>query len=139
MRAPNDPSRPRGATWRCGDRGAAAVEFALIVPILLLLVVGIIQFGRVFSLQIQLSGAANAGARYLAVHPTEPAEARNRTRAAATNLGLTDGEIAVTAAAPCTSTSSVSVVASRVFVFDIPLLPSPNITIQGQGVMPCTG
>jgi Flp pilus assembly protein TadG len=121
------------------DRGAAAVEFALVLPLLMLIVVGIIQFGRIYSMQIELEGAANAGARYLAVHPTDTAETRNRTRAAANNLALTDAEIAVTAAVPCTATSQVSVTASRVFVFDIPLLPHPNITLHGKGVMPCTG
>lgn len=130
---PVSPDRPRD------DSGAAAVEFALVVPLLLLLVIGIIQFGRIYSLQIQLSGAANAGARYLAVHPGDPAGARDRTRGAATNLALTDAEIAVTATTPCTGTSEVSVVASRVFVFDLPLLPHPDITLNGRGVMPCTG
>ena len=115
------------------------MEFALVVPLLLLLVVGIIQFGRIYSMQIQLSGAANAGARYLAVHPTEAAETRNRTRGAAVNLALTNGEIAVTAPATCTATSEVIVVASRAFVFDIPLLPNAPITLRGRGVMPCSG
>lgn len=124
---------------RRGDGGAASIEFALVLPLLVLLVVGIIQFGRVYSLQIQLSGAANAGARYLAVFPADAAEARNRTRAAAPNLSLTNSEIATTAPAKCTATSSVSVVANRVFVFDIPVLPNPNVTMRGRGVMPCTG
>lgn len=122
-----------------GDRGAATVEFALVLPLLLLLLVGIVQFGRVYSMQIQLSGAANDAARYLAVNPTDAAGSRNRARAAAPNLGLTDGELAVTVTTPCTPTSSVSVVASRVFVFDIPILPSPNVTLRGRGVVPCTG
>ena len=122
-----------------GDRGAAAVEFALVLPLLLLLLVGIVQFGRVFSMQIQLSGAANDGARYLSVNPTDASGSRTRTRAAAPNLALSDAEIAVTATTPCTATSFVSVEASRVFVFNIPILPSPNITLRGRGVMPCTG
>ena len=129
----------RALRRRLRDRGAATVEFALVLPLLLLLVVGIIQFGRAFSMQIQLSGAANAGARYLAVHPTDFSETRNRTRAAAVNLALADSEITVTATSPCTATSSVSVVARRVFVFDIPILPLPNVNIEGRGVMPCTG
>lgn len=127
------PRRP------AGDRGAAAVEFALVLPLLMLLLVGIVQFGRVYSLQIQLSGAANHGARHLAVNPTDAAGARDRTRTAAPNLALTNGEIAVTAVPPCSPTSTVTVVASRVFVFDIPVLPNPNISINGRGVMPCTG
>lgn len=125
---------------RSSDRGAAAVEFALVVPLLMLIVVGIIQFGRIYSLQIQLSGAANAGARYLSVNPTDEAVTRDRTRdAGPRNPLLADGEITVTTPSPCSVSSQVSVVAIRTFVFDIPLLPNPNVDIEGRGVMPCSG
>lgn len=41
--------RDRKATWRSqSDRGAAAVEFALILPVLILLIFGIIQYGSYF-------------------------------------------------------------------------------------------
>ena len=53
-----------------GERGAVAVEFALILPILLLIVVGTIEFGRVYS-QVQVyNGAAREGARCAAVMAT---------------------------------------------------------------------
>lgn len=45
------------------DRGAQAVEFALIVPVLLLLVLGIIDFGYVFGQQLSLNQAVREGAR----------------------------------------------------------------------------
>jgi len=48
---------------RGSDRGAAAVEFALVVPILLLLVFGIIDFGRMLNAQLQVSEASREGAR----------------------------------------------------------------------------
>ena len=47
--------------------GAVAVEFALIFPILALLVVGIIQFGIVWSEYQVMQGAAREGARCAAV------------------------------------------------------------------------
>ena len=46
-----------------GDRGAAAVEFALIAPILFLLVFGIIDFGLLINSQSTASNAAREGAR----------------------------------------------------------------------------
>jgi Flp pilus assembly protein TadG len=49
------------------ERGAVAVEFALILPILLLIVVGTIEFGRVYSQWQVYNGAAREGARCAAV------------------------------------------------------------------------
>ena len=51
------------------DRGAAAVEFALVLPLLLLLVLGGIDYGIYFSDSMALRDAARAGARTPAVDP----------------------------------------------------------------------
>ena len=50
------------------ERGAAAVEFALILPVLLLMVLGMLEFSRAYNAQISLSGAAREGAREMAIH-----------------------------------------------------------------------
>ena len=66
----------RGAA---GDRGAVAVEFALILPVLLLIVVGTIEFGRVYS-QVQVyNGAAREGARCASVMATPFADCNTLT------------------------------------------------------------
>ena len=51
---------------RTSDRGAAAVEFALVLPLLLLLVFGIVDFGRVYHEQVTLTHGAREGVRLLA-------------------------------------------------------------------------
>lgn len=57
-----------GRGWRReSDRGAAAVEFALVLPLLLLLVFGIIDFGRMLNAQERLTAAARAGAQAVLV------------------------------------------------------------------------
>ncbi|GAB2450121.1 hypothetical protein GCM10027062_34170 [Nocardioides hungaricus] len=52
---------------RRDERGAAAVEFALVVPLLLLILFGIISYGLMLSLRQGLSQAAAEGARAAAV------------------------------------------------------------------------
>ena len=51
------------------DRGAAAVEMALVLPVLLFLLMGMIDFGRAYSAQIQLSQAAREGVRLASLNP----------------------------------------------------------------------
>jgi hypothetical protein len=51
------------------QHGQAVVEFALVLPVLFLLVVGVIFFARAFQLQQVLSGAAHEGARVWAKNP----------------------------------------------------------------------
>jgi Flp pilus assembly protein TadG len=50
------------------ENGQAAVEFALVLPIFLLLICGIIEFGMLFSSQLSIKQYAREGARYAAVH-----------------------------------------------------------------------
>ena len=54
-----------------GERGAVAVEFALILPVLLLILMGTIEFGRVYSQFQVFNGAAREGARCAAVQATD--------------------------------------------------------------------
>lgn len=58
--------------YRKDENGQALVEFALILPLFLLLIMGIIQFGFIFSGQITLTSAAREGARLAVV--TDPYE-----------------------------------------------------------------
>jgi Flp pilus assembly protein TadG len=77
------------------DRGAAAVEFALLLPLLLLLIFGIIDFGRALNAQITLTQAAREGARLEAL---DQPNVVSRTQAAAT--GLSNVSVSVVTACP---------------------------------------
>jgi Flp pilus assembly pilin Flp len=50
-----------------GEDGAAAVEFALLLPLLVLLLFGFIQFGLAFNTRIQATNAAREAARQAVV------------------------------------------------------------------------
>ena len=49
----------------------ALVEFALVLPILLLLILGVMDFGRMFYTKMILTNAAREGANYLAYFPED--------------------------------------------------------------------
>jgi len=128
-------------TSRRGERGAAAVEFALVVPLLLLLVVGIAQFGRAYNISTTLSAAAREGARAMALQNSTTA-ARTAAQTAAPGLGLSAGQISVTpGTCPTSSTGSTTLVTVTItypMTFATRLL-GPPVTLRGTGVMRCNG
>lgn len=65
---------------RASERGTQLAELSLILPILLLLIAGVTEFGRYFYTYTTLAKATRAGARYLASRPynsTETTKAQN--------------------------------------------------------------
>ena len=50
------------------ERGAALVEFALVLPLLLILLLGMLEFGKVFNYWIDTTHLANEGARWAVVN-----------------------------------------------------------------------
>src|SRR5689334_10681817 len=54
------PSQPP----RRARRGQTMVEFALTLPILLLLIFGIVEFGRIFQAWVTIQNAARTAARF---------------------------------------------------------------------------
>ncbi len=62
-------------------RGQSLVEFTFIVIFLLILLGGIIDVGRALALYVRLADAAEEGAAYASVHPTDTAGIEARARA----------------------------------------------------------
>lgn len=129
-----------------GDRGAAAVEFALVMPLLLLVVFGIVDFGRAYNMQIALTSAAREGVRVAALGGSV-ADASSRTTGAA--FPVTGIVVGVTACpASPTPASDAMVTASRTYTYITPVQPVLSLmgqpalatpTITGRGRMRCNG
>ncbi|MEV6242935.1 TadE/TadG family type IV pilus assembly protein [Lentzea sp. NPDC051838] len=130
-------------TTEARDRGATAVEVALLMPILLVLVMGIVDFGRALHAQITLTQAAREGVRVAALGQPNPT---GRTQNAA--IGLSSVGVAVTACpAGSAGSASAEVEATYTFEFVTPVGALAGalggggfgdpITLSAKGVMPC--
>jgi len=80
------------------ERGQAMTEFALVLPVLALMLFAVIQFGIAFNNYITVTDAARAGARKAAVsrgtaNPARTTEAAVRASAAGLDQGRLDVEI----------------------------------------------
>lgn len=121
------------------DRGAAAVELALVLPVLLVLIFGIVEFSRAFQVQATLAAAAREGVRTMALED-DAAAARAAARAAATSLtpGLTDADIAVTPSSCATTAGNATVSITYTQPFFTTFFGT-GIDLSADGVMRCHG
>jgi len=73
------------------ERGAALVEFALVLPMLLVVIVGIVDFGFVFQRYEVITNAAREGARLASLPAYEQDDVKAHVRAyVASGLSLSD-------------------------------------------------
>jgi Flp pilus assembly protein TadG len=79
--------------WVRSERGAALVEFALILPVLALLLFGMLDFGKAFNYWIDETHLANEGARWAVVNknPATSGSLQNYIRQQVTSNELRDG------------------------------------------------
>lgn len=83
----------------CSERGAAFVELAVTMPLLVVVVLGTVDFGRAFYTAMELNNAARAGAQYGAQSLATSADIAGMT-AVATAASPNIGTYVVTAGAP---------------------------------------
>ncbi len=83
--------RPSVRRWR--EQGQSLVELALVTPLLFLLMLGILDFARVFFSYVTVGNAARTGARYVSVYPDTPPDQVSRvvTDEAARTLDYSPG------------------------------------------------
>ena len=108
------------------DRGIVLIEFVLIAPILMMLLLGIVEFGQYYNQRVQVTGAARDGARSLALGG--PADINGGD-------GIT---VSLSSAAcpprsdPAFVTRDVTATATMPYTIDVPLFPrSGTITVSG--------
>lgn len=70
------------------ERGQSIVELALLLPILISILIGVIDLGRAFNAYITITNAAREGARYGSLHPADTGGIKARVVNEATESGV---------------------------------------------------
>ncbi len=89
----------------------------MILPLLVVLVVGIVDFARAVYSYSVVASAAREGARYGIMHPTNPTGISTEAKRNMTGLDLSPGNVAITSicSPDCSKGSSLTVTVSYVF------------------------
>lgn len=122
---------------RASERGAVAVEFALLAPVLIMLLLGIMEFSRAYNAQVILTNAAREGVRKMAIDNSQEA-ARAAAKSAASHLNptLADSNIAFSAS-NCSVNSQMTVTISY-SLSTMTGIAGP-FAMMGRGTMLCGG
>ena len=111
------------------------VEMAIVLPVLVLLVFGIIDFGRLYNTQVTLTHAAREGIRDYAIFQDGP-QARAVARQAVTSF---DRTLMVFGPLSCDPGQPATMTITYPFNSSIPFLGESILTISAKGVMRCGG
>lgn len=119
------------------ERGAVAVEFALLAPVLVMLLLGITEFGRAYNVQISLSSAAREGVRVMAIGNNQTA-ARTAAKNAAVSVqpGLSDANITFS---PATCVPGAQMTLTIKYGLSTMTGIAGPFAMEGKGVMLCNG
>jgi Flp pilus assembly protein TadG len=139
------------------EHGASAVEFALVVPFLLLIVFGIIVYGMVFAQSLSLSNSARQAARSGVIENTTCDQVTSLAHDAADTMGMRGSDASVSirrgptkanttdacagggTTQPCKSQAAgTNIYVTLTYATQpiIPFIPVPS-TLKGEGVYRC--
>ena len=123
------------------DRGAAAVEFALVFPLVIVLLIVVLEFSRLWNIQATLTDAAGISARYAGIHHEETDVVAKAILEAKkvpgfVNWSAATVEVAVDCNIAHAATSSISVSPGSITEWFSSALGTP-ITLSSTGKMPC--
>ena len=118
------------------ESGAAMVEMAIVLPVLLLLVFGIIEMGRLYNSQVTLTHAAREGIRDYAIFQ-DPVQAEDTARQAV-SATFDPAPMVITTTA-CDPGDPTTMTITYPFRLRIPFVGDNTITIVTEGVMRCGG
>ena len=123
---------------RRARRGTALLELALVMPILAALLLGVLDFGRIYAEQLAVTAAAREGAR-AAMHDSNDTNVRNVVITelnGAVSIANSASDITITPMATRISSGQVVVTVNYTHSFLFGLIRNGNLALASSATMP---
>lgn len=104
------------------EKGQSLTEVALALPVLLLILAGILDLGRLYYISVTLSGAAAEGATFAAINPHDSEEIISRAQAATEGLVQIDEDMVWVDCPTIAAGAPVTVTVAYTFSLDTPII-----------------
>jgi len=111
------------------------VEAALMLPLIIVMIFGLIEFSRAYNAKVTVTHAAREGVRVLAI-TGDPVAAALAAEGAATSLDTAQMIITNT---PCVAEQPTELTITYPYSYEIPFFGSASATFSSTGVMRCSG
>ncbi len=119
------------------ERGQSMLEFALTLPVLLIVLAGLLDLGRLYFAYVAVTDAAGEGASYAAIHPDNTAEIVARAQDATGGMVEIDPDM-VDVYQPADLDQAIAVDVTYEFALATPLinaiLPDGVIMLQAVAI-----
>lgn len=122
------------------DLGSSLAEFALVLPVLVMLVFGIVEFGITFTKAQAIEAAAREGARLASIEATTIPEIEARVNDALTGIPMATPAAVAVPTGTCLNRpgETVRVEVTATHVINIPLvLSNYSVNLNGTAVFRC--
>lgn len=118
-------------------RGQSLVEVALLLPLVVMLMLGLVDFGRAYYILVSLNDAADEGATYAAIHPADEMGIRVRSASASSKLvPIDENSVYVTYPPTLYAGAPITVTVEHAFELVTPfangLAPEGGLTLRGR-------
>jgi Flp pilus assembly protein TadG len=124
------------------ERGAAVVEFVLVLPLLVMLVFGIVEFSLSYNRQQALHAAAREGGRVAALETSTQSDITAAVDNALSGVSFDSSrviQISPNTSQPCLDNSgaTVTVTVAASSDVDVPLWNNTSLTLTGKAAFRC--
>lgn len=109
--------------YKRGEKGQNLIEFALILPVLLIILAGVLDLGRLYFAYVAVTDAAAEGVAYAAIHPDDTEGVVDRAQDASGGLiEIDEGLVEVDLPPTVASGAPISVTVSYTFTLATPFM-----------------